>query len=170
MATRAGLHRAGAAVLTSLLAEEEAHSRQVECGCGRQAHYHDHRPKQFLGVLGSLQFERAYYVCPDCHQGHSPRDRELDVEGVAYSPGVRRMMAAVGSESSFQQSREQLGLLAGIEVTAKAVERQAEAIGGDIELCHRPTFAAPSNWTYPRFAFPPHRSSTSRWTALECPW
>jgi hypothetical protein len=43
------------------------------------------------------------------------------------------MMAAVGSESSFQQGREQLALLAGIEVPAKAVERQAEAIGASIE-------------------------------------
>jgi hypothetical protein len=42
------------------------------------------------------------------------------------------MMALVGSESSFEQSREQLALLAGIEVTAKAVERQAEGIGADI--------------------------------------
>jgi hypothetical protein len=55
------------------------------------------------------------------------------VEGTQYSPGVRRIMAVVGSESSFEQSREQLALLAALEVTAKAVERQAEAIGGDIE-------------------------------------
>jgi hypothetical protein len=43
------------------------------------------------------------------------------------------MLAAVGSESSFEQGREQLELLAGIQVTAKAVERQAEAIGSDVE-------------------------------------
>jgi hypothetical protein len=134
MAARASLHRAGAAVLTGLLSEEQAHTTQVKCGCGRQAHYHDRRPKRLLSVLGSLQFERAYYMCPDCHQGHSPRDRELDVEGVGYSPGVRRMMAVVGSELSFERGRQQLELLAGIEVTAKAVERQAEAVGCEIEL------------------------------------
>ena len=59
------------------------------------------------------------------------------MEGVSCSPGVRRMMAVVGSESSFDQGREQLELLAGIEVTAKAVERQAEAIGADIEACQQ---------------------------------
>jgi hypothetical protein len=58
---------------------------------------------------------------------------ELDVQGVTCSPGVRRMMAVVGSESSFEQSREQLELLAGIQAPAKAVERHAEAIGADIE-------------------------------------
>jgi hypothetical protein len=43
------------------------------------------------------------------------------------------MMAAVGAAASFEQGREQLQLLAGLEVTAKAVERQAEAIGAAIE-------------------------------------
>jgi hypothetical protein len=44
------------------------------------------------------------------------------------------MMALVGAETSFDQGREQLDLLAGIEVTAKAVERHAEAIGTDIAV------------------------------------
>jgi hypothetical protein len=42
------------------------------------------------------------------------------------------MMAPVGSEGSFEQGRQQLEQLAGVEVTTKAVERQAEAIGEDI--------------------------------------
>jgi hypothetical protein len=90
-----------------------------------------------LTALGPVRFERGYYVCPHCHQGHSPRDRELDVEGLACFPGVRRMMAVVGSESGFEQGREQLELLAGIDVTAKAVERQAEAIGADVEAAQQ---------------------------------
>jgi len=132
MASRAGLHRAGAAVLTALLRQHGGHATAAACACGGQARYHDHRSKTILTVLGQVELERAYYVCPRCHQGHSPRDRELDVEGREFSPGVRRMMALVGSETSFDQGREQLGLLAGLEVTAKAVERQAEAIGADI--------------------------------------
>ncbi len=132
MATRAGLHRAGAAVLTGLLAEHGDHAARAACGCGTQARYHDLRPKHLLTALGPVEFERAYYVCPHCQQGQSPRDRELDVDGTEYSPGVRRMMAWVGAEASFDKGREQLELLAGLEVTAKAVERHAEAIGGDI--------------------------------------
>jgi hypothetical protein len=37
-----------------------------------------------------------------------------------------------GSDSSFDHGREQLALLAGLEVTTKSVERHAEAIGTDI--------------------------------------
>jgi hypothetical protein len=42
------------------------------------------------------------------------------------------MLALVGSEAPFDHGRQQMELLAGIEVTAKAVERTAEAIGADI--------------------------------------
>jgi len=99
---------------------------------GQEAHYHESRRKQLLTMLGPVVFDRAYYLCAGCHQGQSPRDRELDVVGTECSPGVRRMMAVVGSESSFHGGREQLLLLAGFEVTTKAVERHAEAIGADI--------------------------------------
>jgi len=42
------------------------------------------------------------------------------------------MMASVGSETSFDNGRQQLLLLAGLEFTTKAVERHTEAIGTDI--------------------------------------
>ena len=132
MAMRSAMHRAGAAALSRLLSMDGGHPAPVDCTCGQTARYHDRRPKQLLTVLGPLQIERAYYHCAHCRQGHSPRDRELDVEGMQCSPGVRRMLAVVGSESSFEQGRAQLELLAGLDVTTKAVERHAESIGADI--------------------------------------
>lgn len=133
MLVRDSMHQAGTAALERLLSMSSPQPEQSACSCGHVAHNHGKRAKQILTAVGRVRFERNYYVCPHCHRGHSPRDRELDVEGVTCSPGVRRMMAVVGSESSFDQGREQLALLAGIEVTAKAVERQAETIGAAIE-------------------------------------
>jgi hypothetical protein len=132
MATRESVHRAGSAILSGLLSAREDHATPVACPCGSEARYHDQRSKQLLTVVGPVDYTRSYYVCPHCQQGQSPRDRELDVEGTEYSPGMRRMMAVVASESSFNRGREQLELLAGLQVTTKAVERQAEAIGADI--------------------------------------
>jgi hypothetical protein len=63
-----------------------------------------------LTAPGPVEFERAYYTRPRCHQGQSPRDRELEVEGTECSPGVCRMMSLAGSEPSFEQGREQLEL------------------------------------------------------------
>jgi hypothetical protein len=133
MAVRGAMHRAGAAALGSLLSLGKGHPPRVPCGCGAQARWHSLRSRQLLTALGAVKIQRAYYVCPACHRGQSPHDRELDMEASEYSPAVRRMLALVGSESSFEQGREQLVLLAGLEVTAKAVERQAEAIGSAVE-------------------------------------
>ena len=134
MLVRGSMHRAGAGILGQLLSIPAQEVSRNPCQCGHAAHYYDTRSRRLLTALGPVEFERRYYLCPHCGQGHSPRDRELDVEGVACSPGVRRMLALVGSDASFEQGREQLELLAGIEVTAKAVERHAEAIGVDLEV------------------------------------
>jgi hypothetical protein len=132
MATRASTHQLGATMLEQLLSAPMEFPRVLPCPCGQQARFHQMRPKQLLTAVGAITIERPYYVCPHCHQGQSPRDTELDVQGTTYSPGVRRMMAVVGSDTSFDHGRQQLALLAGLEVTTKAVERQAEVIGTDL--------------------------------------
>lgn len=126
------MHRAGAGALHHLLNESGPEPATVACACGQTARYHQRRSRHLLTAVGPVRFERAYYCCPACHHGQSPHDRELDIVDTEYSPGVRRMMAVVGSDASFDQGREQMQLLAGLEVTRKAVERHAEAIGGDI--------------------------------------
>ena len=131
-ATRAALHQAGAKLLEQLLEAPPRAEPEQPCDCGRRARYRGQRPKKIKTVLGEVEIERPYYLCAAGHQGQFPCDRELDVEDTQYSPGVRRMMALVGSESSFEGGREQLRRLAGLEVTTKAVERGAEAIGADL--------------------------------------
>jgi hypothetical protein len=82
--------------------------------------------------VGPVQVSRPYYLCPYCHRGQFPADVELDIENTEFSPGVRRMHALVGQQAPFDQGREQIKVLAGLEVTTKSVERTAEAIGEDI--------------------------------------
>jgi len=83
-------------------------------------------------MVGPVRMARPYYLCSQCHVGQFPADVELDIENTEFSPGVRRMHALVGQEAPFDHGREQMQLLAGLEVTTKSVERIAEAIGGDI--------------------------------------
>jgi Uncharacterised protein family (UPF0236) len=134
MAMRSALHRAGAATLSQLLefpapAKEE---RTLACACGQQAHYHGLRSKAVLTALGLVEVSRPYYLCAHCGRGQFPVDIELDIENTEFSPGVRRMQAMVGQEAPFDDGREQMKVLAGLEVTTKSVERTAEAIGADI--------------------------------------
>ena len=135
MAVRSAMHQAGANALTELLQFDppEPEARQLPCPCGHTAKYVGLRSKPVLTAVGAAQCLRPYYWCEHCHQGQFPVDVDLDIEDTELSPGVRRMMAAVGHEAAFDQGREQLKLLAGLTVTTKAVERTAEAIGEDIE-------------------------------------
>jgi hypothetical protein len=134
MAMRSALHRAGAAALTQLLEFPAPgdETRAVLCSCGQQAHYRGMRSKNVLTALGQVQVLRPYYLCPHCGRGQFPADAELDIENTEFSPGVRRMQALVGQEAPFDDGREQMKVLAGLEVTTKSVERTAEAIGADI--------------------------------------
>lgn len=131
-ATRVAALHLGATLLGRLLGAPPSYAPEVPCACGHQARFHEMRAKQLTTMVGPIETQRPYYLCGHCHQDQSPRDAELDAQGTAYSPGVRRMMALVGSDTSFDHGREQLEKLAGLAVTTKAVERQAEAIGADM--------------------------------------
>jgi len=134
MAVRSAMHQAGAAALTQLLqfAAPAADQRSIPCPCGQQAHYRELRSKSLLTAVGKAEVSRPYYLCSHCHTGQFPADVELDVENTELSPGVRRMLATVGQGAPFDHGRQQMKLLADLDVTTKAVERTAEAIGEDI--------------------------------------
>jgi hypothetical protein len=132
MLVRSAMHQAGAAALTELLRFPEPDERTVSCPCGQPARYRELRSKTVLTAVGAVEVSRPYYLCPHCHEGQCPADRELDVVDTEFSPGVRRMQALVGQDASFDHGRQQMKLLAGLEVTTKSVERVAEAIGADI--------------------------------------
>src|SRR5438552_17752034 len=100
MAIRSAMHQAGAAALSALLRFDPPglEQRRLPRPCGSAAHYLELRSKPVLTAVGWVELQRPYYLCPDCHQGQFPADRELDVEGTELSPGVRRMLAVVGHE------------------------------------------------------------------------
>jgi len=134
MLVRTAMHEAGAAALTRLLqfAAPEAGQRSLPCSCGHEARYQELRSKPVLTVVGKMKVSRPWYLCAHCHCGQFPADVERDIEDTEFSPGVRRMKAYVGQEGPFERGRRQMKLLADPEVTTKAVERTAEAIGEDI--------------------------------------
>jgi hypothetical protein len=133
---RAVLHQAGAGALSELLQFEAPapDQRQLPCACGHQAQYQELRSRPVLTVVGWVRMKRPWYLCANCREGQFPADIELDIEKTDFSPGVRRMQAMVGQDAPFDHGREQMKVLAGLEVTAKSVERVAEAIGADIAV------------------------------------
>lgn len=90
-----------------------------------------------MTILGEVPYRRSMFQCPACGETRYPGDEELDVVGTSRSPGLRRMMARAGSQSTFKEGREDLKVYAGIEVSVKDVERVAENIGQAMETWSR---------------------------------
>ena len=79
---REALRKVGAAFLGELYeAEDRGHvPSEVTCDCGEQAKYLFRRKAKTLSSFGWVDYRRAYYVCPTCHQGNYPLDRRLGLQ------------------------------------------------------------------------------------------
>jgi len=135
-ALRAAVLSAGAKLLEGLL-QGIGSGRQpcaIFCKCGARMESQGLKQKELLTILGSITYGRSMFQCPSCQATRYPGDEELDIVDTTRSPGVRRMMARAGSQSTFKESREDLKIYAGIEVSAKDVERVAEGIGQAMEV------------------------------------
>ncbi len=127
---RAALTSAGARLLEAVLAGEDGYcGPRAGCGCGAQAAYAGHRPRTVTTVLGPVTLRRAWYHCAECRHGFAPRDQQLGVPGCSLSPGLAEMIALAGAEVSFARAAGLLAGLAGITVSARTIERSAEATG-----------------------------------------
>jgi len=110
--------------------------RAIAVRCPRCGHVMDSvgvKYKTLRSILGRARFGRSLFICPRCGAQRFPADEELGIEHTVFTPGAQRMMAKAASRSTFAEAAEDLALYANLCVTAKTVERCAEAIGREIE-------------------------------------
>jgi hypothetical protein len=89
--------------------------------------------KEVLTILGPVTYGRSMFQCPACQSTRYPGDEQLDIVATTRSPGLRRMMARSGSRTTFKEGRDDLKIYAGLEVSAKDIERVAERMGQQME-------------------------------------
>jgi hypothetical protein len=135
MALRAAVLSCGGKILASLLEGigSGRRSGRVICQCGTRMESQGLKGKELLTILGPVPYSRSMFRCPVCQATRYPGDESLDVMETTRSPGLRRMMARAGSHSTFKEGQEDLHVYAGIEVSAKDIERVAEGIGQQME-------------------------------------
>ena len=135
MAIGGASHRMGGRLLERLLHADEGgyQGSGLRCGQGHGARLVEYRKKRWATVLSPGDVRRAYYYCQGCGEGVIPKDRELDMVGTDFSPGVRRMMGQVGGREPFAEGRKDWEVLADLRVTTQAIEGVAEAVGEQIE-------------------------------------
>jgi hypothetical protein len=127
---RAGMLKLGGGMLGKLLAADPGHrGPRVPCGQGHEAEFVAYRDKVTDTVLGPVTLSRAWYHCAACGHGLAPRDAELGVAGLSMSPGLAAMTDRVAAAGPFAKAAGLLADLAGVQLTAKRVERAAEASG-----------------------------------------
>jgi hypothetical protein len=120
----------GGGVLEKLLAADLGYrGPRAECGSGHLAEFVSYRDKVIDTVLGPVTVSRAWYHCAACGHGLAPRDAELGVAGVSMSPGLAVMNDKAAAAGPFAKAAALLEDLAGVRLTAKRVERAAEASG-----------------------------------------
>jgi hypothetical protein len=120
----------GSGMLGQLLAADPGHrGPRVPCGQGHEAEFVSYRDKVLDTVLGPVTLTRAWYHCAACGHGLAPRDAELGVAGTSMSPGLTAMNDRAAAAGPFAGAAGLLEDLAGVRLTAKRVERAAEASG-----------------------------------------
>lgn len=134
---RATSHKAGALVLEKKLQSCLEATREQTPVCSnrhqpRKMLSQGYREKTIVTLLGPIRLKRRYYRCPVCGATAYPQDEALSVSGTKFSPASRKLMAWSGSDASFAKAAENLELLAGLQTTAKAVERVSETTGREV--------------------------------------
>jgi len=129
------MHTIGSKVLETLLNADGGgyKGNSIPCNNGHSYDFTEYRKKEVLTVLGVVQFNRAYYYDRQCGSGMCPKDKDLDIEGTSFSPGVRRMMTRVGTYRPFSLGHEDIKEMAGIDVTAKEIQRTCNKLGRQAE-------------------------------------
>ena len=135
---RAGMLKLGGGMLGQLLAADPGYrGPRVDCGQGHDAEFVAYRDKIIDTVLGPVTLTRAWYHCADCKHGLAPRDAELGVAGQSMSPGLAAMTDLAAADGPFAKASRMLQTMAGVHLTAKRVERSAEASGTAVAAAAR---------------------------------
>lgn len=99
------------------------------CACGRKARYIRNYIKEVVTLHGVRRISRAYYNCRVCGHGFAPLDKQLGLDGGGTTVTVRAKIARIAALAPFERCACELRELCGLDVSAKTVERVAEAVG-----------------------------------------
>ena len=111
--------------------EEQAYAEpEIACTeCGGTMPYVRRRPAQLRTLLGSMAVKRAYYLCPQCHQGCCPLDRRLGLRPNEISAELERLGGMTGVLLPFGKGRDLFETLTLISLSDQTLAKAAQAYG-----------------------------------------
>jgi hypothetical protein len=121
--------------------------------CGQAAEFHSHRPHTSVSLVGSVRYDRAYYLCRRCGQGLFPFDREAGLTTRHLTPALERVATLAGMVAdSFEKGSALLDEMAGVRLSEATVERTTEDAGGRLaDAVEAGTALGPQvDWPWPK--------------------
>jgi len=104
------------------------------CSCGGQLHYKRRVKAKVYTLVGEIELERAYYYDKHCGKSICFLDKWLGIEESKWSPGMRRVLALLGSEVPFDRASELVWETSGLVVSDNSVQRVSERVGKELNL------------------------------------
>ena len=100
--------------------------------CPHPAPFHSHRPKTFVGLLGSVTLRRAYYRRGRCGRGRFPFDERSCLSWRGLTLAAEEVVSLTGllTEGFAEAAEKILPRLAGPRLGESTVERATEDVGG----------------------------------------
>jgi hypothetical protein len=101
--------------------------------CEGQAAYQFKRSAVVLTILGQVEYNRAYYLCAACQQGHYPLDQHLGLRPGQISAELESLTGMTGAQLPFGQSSQLFEALTLVSVSDHTVAKATQAIGGEVQ-------------------------------------
>ncbi len=119
------------AIATVVNLEEQPYPEpEVSCsGCGQAIPYVRRRPAQLRTLFGCMEVKRAYYLCPECHQGCCPLDQRLGLRPNAISAELERLSAMTGVLLPFGKGRDLFEALTLVSLSDQTLDKATQAYG-----------------------------------------
>ncbi len=106
----------------------------VRCPCGGLRREGGTRPRRLRALMNRwLTLERAYSFCRSCGQGWLPLEEALGLPSAQVPPALHEVAVVCGSTAPPEEAAELLSGVAGVELSAKALERSTKATGTAVD-------------------------------------
>ena len=123
------LQEVGRQAVEQVLAKSDSVEPEIACPCGQKASYRCRRGGMVITVFGRVPYKRSYYLCETCKRGAKPLDSRLQIEPGEMSPGLKRMLALLGIQTSFDEAARLVEKLLLLKVSDNSIRKAVNWVG-----------------------------------------
>jgi hypothetical protein len=105
---------------------------EIKCRCGAKARYQCRRDGELLTVLGTVHYERAYYLCAQCHEGTYPLDEQLGLRPGEISAELESLLGMTGALMTFGKGSDLFTRLTLVDISPQSMDKATQNMGAEV--------------------------------------